>query len=257
MKVGFCQFDIKHKDVEANLNTIKTMLMDVDADLIVLPELALTGYFFDNKEELMALSTQDINEKAFEQLRQIALKKSMIIIIGLAEIKGDKIYNTAFMIDASGVVGKHRKIHLTDNESIFSAGHEIQVFEVAGVKVGMAICFDAWFPELFRRFVDLGADIICCPANFGGPWTIDVVKVRALENVIPVILSNRTGYEYISGVKEYFCGNSMVVDGYGNPLIHVHDQPYVGIVDIDTKDYNRQQSLICHKMVEEKEKYDN
>ena len=257
MKIGFCQFEIKHKDVKHNLDTILTMLKETDAELVVLPELALTGYYFEDKQELMALSTDEINQKAITKLKQVAIEKAMIIVNGLGEVVGDDLYNTAYVINESGVVGKHRKIHLTNLESIFTPGDEVALIEVNGLKIGIAICFDTWFPELFRRLSDLGADLICCPANFGGPWTLDVIKVRALENAIPVILSNRLGCEIILGDKDYFRGESMVVDGYGNPLIRAYDQPYIGVVNVNIKSFNRNQSLISKNMVEEKNKYNN
>ncbi|MFH5881062.1 carbon-nitrogen hydrolase family protein [Liberiplasma polymorphum] len=256
MKVGFCQFDIKYKDVIANLETIVTMLNEVDLDLVVLPELALTGYYFENKEQLMQLSSDTINGNVIDRLTQVAALKKMTIIIGLAEVSGNDLYNTAYIINRNGVVGKHRKMHLTNNETIFKAGNQVEVFEVDGMKIGIAICFDTWFPEIFRVLSNKGADIICCPANFGGPWTLDVVKVRALENSIPVILSNRLGSEIIKGEKDYFRGESMVIDGFGNLLIKAGDQPYVGTVDIDLKAYSRNKSLICDEMINEKNKYD-
>ena len=256
MRVGFCQFDIAYKNVEKNLETIETMLHLVEADIIVLPELALTGYYFEDKQELMKLSSDAINAKVFRKLQAIAKTKSMVIVIGLGEVVEDKLYNTAYIIDDTGVVGKHRKMHLTNIEGIFTPGDVVEVFEVKGIKLGVAVCFDTWFPELFRKLTNLGVELICCPANFGGPWTLDVVRVRALENVVPVILSNRLGSEIIHGEKDYFRGESMIVDGYGNPLLRAYDQPYTGIVDLDLKAYDKNVSLISKNMVLERQKHD-
>ncbi len=257
MRIGFCQFNVVYKDIETNMKTIETMLKDVNADIVVLPELALTGYYFKEKEGLAGLSEESRMAPMIERLCSIASKEDVAIVIGLGEVQGDALYNTAYLIDHTGVIGKHRKIHLTDIESFFTAGESIDVFEVKGVKIGLSICFDTWFPEMFRSLVSKGADIVMVPANFGGPWTLDVLKVRALENSIPVVLSNRIGKEMIEGSEEYFRGESMVVDGFGNPLLRAFDQPQIGIVELDVQAFYRNKSLICSHMEQEKYKYDH
>lgn len=256
MKIGFCQFDVAYKAIEKNMKTIESMLEATNADLVVLPELALTGYYFKDKRTLAQLSEERHMAPMIERLRLIASKKDMAIVIGLGEVEGEALYNTAYLIDHTGVVGKHRKIHLTDIESIFTPGDSIEVFEAKGIKIGLSICFDTWFPEMFRSLATKGADLVCVPANFGGPWTLDVLKVRALENSMPVILSNRIGSEMIENSEEAFRGESMVVDGFGNPLLRAFDQPQTGIVEMDIHAFSRHESLISSRMEEEKNKYD-
>ena len=255
MKIGFCQYDVAYKDIERNMKTIESMLKDVTADIVVLPELALTGYYFKDKSTLARLCEEKHMTPMIERLRSIASKKDIAIVIGLGEVQDDSLYNTAYLIDHTGVIGKHRKIHLTDIESIFTAGETIDVFEVKGVKIGLSICFDTWFPEMFRSLASKGADLVMVPANFGGSWTLDVLKVRALENSIPVVLSNRIGKEMIEDSVEYFRGESMVVDGFGNPLLRAFDQPQTGIVELDVHAFSRNKSLICSHMDDEKNKY--
>lgn len=257
MKIGFAQFDVKYEDIETNIQTIDSMLRGVDADLIVLPELSLTGYYFEDRKTLIDLTKRHSDTEVIERLREIAAKNGFTMVIGLTEVIEEKVHNTAFLINHTGVVGKYRKMHLTDIESNFTPGESIEVFESEGIKIGIAICFDTWFPEMVRSLVDKKADVVCVPANFGGPWTLDVIKVRALENSIPVVLSNRVGSEVIQGREEFFRGESMIVDGYGNPLLKAYDQPYVGLVDIDLKAYSRDQSLICSSMEKERDKYKN
>lgn len=255
MKIGFCQYSVKHKDIKSNLETIKNMIFGVKADLLVLPELALTGYYFENKHDLTKLSTKTIHEDQIEFLRKLAYENQTTFVIGLSELDQNLLYNSVFVIDETGVIGKHRKINLTANETIFDAGDEINVIEVKGIKIGIAICFETWFPEIFRKLVEKGADLICCPSNFGGPWTLDVIKVRALENSIPVILSNRIGAEVIDGTLDYFRGESMIVDEGGNVLVKAGENPYVGVVDIALNQINRNENIICKQMDIEKNKY--
>ena len=107
MRIGFCQFNVVYKDIETNMKTIETMLKDVNADIVVLPELALTGYYFKEKEVLAGLSEESRMAPMIERLRSIASKEDVAIVIGLGEVQGDALYNTAYLIDHTGVIGKH------------------------------------------------------------------------------------------------------------------------------------------------------
>lgn len=116
---------------------------------------------------------------------------SCTIVFGLAEKENGKIYNTAVIVSKGKYIGKYRKIHLTDFEKkLFDRGTENLVFEVAGIKIGVQICFDLWFPEVSREQLRMGADILCVLANFGGETTYHISKIRALENLTPLILCN-------------------------------------------------------------------
>ncbi len=255
MRIGYCQFDVQHKDIERNLRTIERMLAKTEADVVVLPELALTGYFFDKKEELAGLSTKKVTDDAFARLGEIAKKHVLIIVIGMSELADGKLYNTAYVIDETGIRGKQRKMHLTETENIFAAGKKVDVIETGGIKIGIAICFDIWFPEMCRVLADKGADVICCPANFGGPWSVDVAKVRALENSIPFVLANRTGEEIIKAVKEPFRGQSMVIDGYGRVLSKAKRKAKIGVVDVDLDAFSREKSPLSNNMRQERDKH--
>lgn len=254
MRVGFCQFEIVHNDGEKNLKTIIDMLNDVKADLIVLPELAVSGYYFEDKEALIRLS-KSINPAVISELTALANKTATSYVIGLAEVAEDQLFNTAYVIGKDGVIGKHRKIHLTNNETIFDEGNNLSIIDMGDYKIGIAICFETWFPEFFRRLADQGADIVVSPANFGGPWTPDVCLVRALENSLPIILANRLGTEIIEGERETFSGRSQIIDGFGHRRVVALEAPYVGFIDIDLKAYHRHQNIICDDVLKERNKH--
>ncbi len=254
MKIGFCQFEINHKATTKNLETILNLLNNIQADLIVLPELALTGYYFEHKQELIEHSNI-INTKAIKELTTLSKKTGTTYVIGIGEVEDPKLFNTALVINHKGVIGKHRKINLTNNETIFDAGDSVKVIDLGNYKLGIAICFETWFPEIFRILSDKGADLIVSPANFGGPWTLDVARVRALENSIPVILTNRLGSELIQGEKDDFRGESRIIDGYGNIILSAEKEPYVGIIEIDLNDFQRHRNLISDDTLKERKKY--
>ncbi len=256
LKTGFCQYDVKHKDIETNLKTIRRLLKGCGADVMVLPELAFTGYHFTSREELAAFASVHVQEKIVSELQALAAKEAMLIVAGMAEAFEGRLYNSAFLVDGSGLIGKHRKIHLTDNESIFDAGDVLDVFALDGLKIGVSICFETWFPEAFRVLADKGADLVVSPSNFGGPWTTDVVKVRALENTMPVVMCNRVGSEVIDGETERFRGTSRIVDHIGDVVAEAGRDESVHTVVIDVETPERNRSLISGRMLSERKKYE-
>lgn len=255
MRVATCQYDVKKSKPLENIQTIEIMLKGIKADLIVLPELALSGYFFEDSASLKALTKSIDKLKVIETLQNIAREVQSTIVIGLSEIDSDKLYNTAYVIDHTGVIGKHRKMHLTRNEQIFDAGDKVDIINVNGVKIGIAICFETWFPEFFRTLAARGADMVVCPSNFGGPYTHDVARVRALENSLPVVLVNRVGSELMHGETETFCGGSRIIDAYGTIIHASDDKARLHVTEVDCLTPTRNKNLICDDMDKERAKY--
>ena len=253
MKVGFYQFDVAYKNVEANLNKVKELLSRAEADLIVLPELCFSGYYFQTKEELNKYSDVTIQSMIINELHKIAKSKNLFIVTGLAEKDEDKIYNAAFLIGPEGLIGKHRKVNLTINEKVFDRGKDFAIFEIehsefGKVKIGILICFESWFPESYRILKKKSAQIICCPSNFGGPWTLDVMKVRSLENKVFTIMTNRTGKEMIENEEAEFRGESQIIDEGGNVLAKAKNDECIITFDIDPNKAVLKDNIICDDM---------
>lgn len=248
MKIGFCQFNVAYKNPDANLDKIKDMISGSDADLIVLPELCLSGYYFKSKEELYEYADESVQNKMISELQIIAKRKDMYIAAGIAEKAEDKLYNSAFVIGPEGLIGKHRKINLTVNEKIFDRGNGFDIINIGNVKIGIVICFDSWFPESYRLLSLKGAQIICCPANFGGHWTPDVLKVRSLENKVFTVLSNRTGNEKVDNVDEEFRGESQIIDYEGNVLAKAEQKECLMVTDIDPEAVIKKNNMISDDM---------
>lgn len=255
MKVGFCQFNVAYKNIEANLNKIKDMISDSDADLIVLPELCLSGYYFKTKEELYEYADESVQTRMISELQLISKRKDMYIVTGIAEKEKDKLYNSAFVIGPEGLIGVHRKVNLTVNEKIFDRGNGFEILNLGNVKIGIVICFDSWFPESYRLLSLKGAQIICCPANFGGHWTPEVLKVRSLENKVYTILSNRTGIEKIDNIDEEFRGESQIIDYEGKVLAKANQEECLMITDIDPEAVIKKNNMISDDMNFELEMY--
>ncbi|TMO45456.1 carbon-nitrogen hydrolase family protein, partial [Pseudoalteromonas ruthenica] len=80
-----------------------------------------------------------------------------------------------------------------------------------GIRLGVVICFDLWFPEIVREYVSQEVDILLHPANFGGEQSFHIARARAIENGLYVVTCNRIGEENIRGINGYYCGKSQVI----------------------------------------------
>lgn len=217
IQVGFAQYAVV-KDRDANIKTVSMLLKRMNSDIIVLPELADCGYFFDDKGQLRASSCTLQDNPFIDALSDLSAHKKCAIIAGIAECADEKIFNAAVILENGTLRGVYRKIHLTDLEKkLFDSGTENRIFSVHGLKIGVQICFDLWFPEISREQIMQGAQILCALANFGGESTPDIARVRAMENMTPLIMCNRVGEEQ-STVMERFLGRSTIIDPSGTRL---------------------------------------
>lgn len=248
MRIGFCQFHVVHSDIEANLKKISHLLKNVKADLIVLPELCFSGYFFPSRKDIFPFANNFVQKKIINELSIISKKKRIYLVAGMAEKEGNKLYNSAVLIGPKGYIGKHRKINLPKAEKIFDRGKSFEIFKIGNVNIGVIICFESWFPESARILMLKGVQILCCPTNFGGPWTPDVIKVRSLENKIFTIMANRIGQEWIGSERAKFRGESQVVDHKGNVLVKAAKEECVKIVNVDPREVKKKNNIVCKDM---------
>lgn len=184
----------------ANINAIEGAAHAAAAAgsrLIVFPELFLTGYNI-GQQALHELA-EPVDGPSVRAIADIARQHGIGIITGMPERNGDDVFNAAIAVDASGrIAGLYRKIHLFGpaERSAFTPGSEICVVELAGRRVGLAVCYDIEFPEMARALVRAGADLICAPtANMSPYWEVPttLLRARALENGIPVAYANLVG----------------------------------------------------------------
>lgn len=130
-----------------------------------------------------------------------------------------RLYNTAVVVSKGRYIGKYRKIHLSDFEkTLFDRGSANPVFKIDGLTLGVQICFDLWFPEVSREQLCQGADLLCVLANFGGPTTYQISKIRAIENLTPLLMCNRVGNEQLPNLNADFLGKSSIINASGKRL---------------------------------------
>ena len=186
-----------------------------ESDLLVLPELFLSGYVLVDVEPVAV----DLHGVEVERLREAAARAQRGVIVGLAERTASGVANSAVCIEGSGeLAGVYRKTHLFGAESgAYVPGDELRVFSLGGRNVGVMICFDLEFPEVARTLAMDGADLLVTISANSPPFELDhdlFARTRALENGLPHVYVNRVGEE--DGLS--FCGGSLAVDPDARPL---------------------------------------
>lgn len=223
MKAAFLQFAPTYLAPDANRSFLDAQLRAVDADLVVLPELCTSGYFFQSPAHLASVAESIPDGPTVALLRHHAERTGATFVAGLAEQDGEAFYNSAVVVPPSGEVTLYRKVHLFYQEkTLFEAGDlGFPVVPCAtrnGVqyRLGVMICFDWYFPEAARTLALKGADVIAHPANLVLPHCPDAMPVRARENRVFTITANRYGTEHHDGEALTFIGTSEICDPTGD-----------------------------------------
>lgn len=245
MFVSFLQFKPELGNVKENISRIQNLLYSYlkennqKPDLLVIPELANSGYLFASFEELNNTSEEAGQGDFYEALQKISDNENINIVAGFNEKSREDYFNSAYIIRPNGKFDVYRKLHLFDEEKKwFKPGNKLGIYsiEVNGEKIniGVMICFDWFFPETARSLALAGADIICHPANLVMPYCQRAMFARALENQVFTITANRIGKD-INGDKDiFFTGESVILDPKGNYLARAKtDSEEIQTVDIN------------------------
>jgi len=220
-RIGYYQFDPQFGQVEHNLAQIVAALQAVDADLIVLPELALTGYSFADRQETVSLAEDPHHSPSVDALIELCRARDLYLITGFDERDGDRCYNSALLLGPEGLLHTYRKLHLFGTErDWFDAGDTpLQVQDVRGLRLGTMICFDWAFPEVARVLALRGADVLCHPANLVLTYCQQTMLARCVENGVYAVTANRYGTEQRPHITRSFTGQSQIVAPKG-ALLH-------------------------------------
>ncbi len=236
MRIGFFQFAPLFGRPEENLKALVAALTGAEADLIVAPELALSGYLFIRREEVEGMA-EPIPGPATDRLERAAADADCHLVVGMAERSGREFFNSAALIGPKGLIGVYRKVHLFHEEKLyFSPGNGgFSVFDVSGVKVGLLVCFDHIFPEAARTLALQGAQIICHPSNLVLPeYGQLTTRVRSIENRVFWILANRYGTERRGGKTLTYTGCSQITADNGEVLVRADERgDSLTVVEVD------------------------
>ncbi len=257
MKIGIMQFQPFFKDIPANHKKIYSMLSRRRFDLMILPELATTGYNFIDRTELETVAERR-GGPSYDLFADLAGRAGGAIIWGTAEKVKNKIFNSAVLTLPDGKHRVYRKTHLFFREKLyFDPGDTgFKVFAVNGVKVGIMICYDWIYPEASRALMLRGAQVIAHPSNLVMTYCQDAMITRSLENGLFTATTNRVGMETNSELSLTFTGQSQVTSPRGERLLAFgRKEESVKTVkirpqDSDIKSINRLNNLTGDRRVE-------
>ena len=239
IKAGFYQFRPKFGKLNENLGKIVKSLNKAKADLIVLPELPFTGYYFKDRDELFQLAHVVNDSFIVNALIECCKKNDFYIVTGFAEKENDNLYNSSLFIGPEGLIHTYRKIHLFNLEKYwFDPGNlPLSVQEIRGVKIGMMICWDWIYPEVARRLSVLGADVICHPSNLVLPYCQYTMVSRSMENGVFTITANRIGADKRPHSDLKFTGKSQITGPKGKIIYKAKsNQEELTMLDLNIDD---------------------
>ena len=227
MKIACVQTDVVFKDINANLSSLEATVRSEVAQgtqLTVFPECFSTGYCFDSLPEAMAFG-ESVPGPSTDRVAKLCAKLKTYVVFGMLEKSGDQLFNVAVLIGPDGLIGSYRKVHLPYlgvDRFTTPGDRPFEVFEAAGVRIGMLICYDGGFPEAARVLSIRGADLIVLPTNWppGGSYMAEFsINCRAMENGIYFAAVNRIGTE--NGFS--FIGKSRICSPVGATIMSIDD----------------------------------
>jgi N-carbamoylputrescine amidase len=233
VSVAALQLDLSTHDEQANIAAVAALVEEAAGDgaqIICPPELFSGRYFCQVEDEaLFALARPVTEHPSVMAMRALAAKLKVAIPTSFFERDGHHYYNTLAMIDAGGeILGTYRKSHIPDGPGYeekyyFRPGNDgFKVWDVFGCRIGVAVCWDQWYPEAARVMALMGAEVLLYPTAIGSePYDEDLDTSRmwrramlghAVSNCMPIVAANRIGDE--DGQRFY--GHSFIADEWGD-----------------------------------------
>ena len=222
MRIACVQFAPVFGDLTVNTDRIIEHITNIDADVIVFPELAMSGYFHLGHTEVARIA-EPLGGPTTQRIVDTATRAGKVVICGFAELDGEMMYNAA-LIAGEGIAQPrvYRKTHLFYKETLgFAPGNSgffTIYIEHLDCTIGTMICYDWRFPESARALALQGADLIVCPSNLVTHVWRMAMPVRAFENKVYLAVANRTGAEHNAGEDVAFNGQSAIY-GYNGSVL--------------------------------------
>lgn len=262
VRIAVAQYEPHVGDLEHNRSQAvlwATAAANQGANLIVLPELASSGYVFGDEAEAQRAAEDPDDGPTVRELREICTTHDCYIVAGINERDGDCRHNSAVLVGASGRMATYRKLHLYyDEQSWFQPGDELPIVDLPFGRLGMIICFDLWFPEPARALALAGAEIIAVPTNWVASFKRTVWDDRgycqgdyvamatSAQNGVVMACADRIGVE--RGVT--FIGASIIVgaDGWpvSGPASKDAEELLIADVDLDSVEQARRRTPRNH-----------
>ncbi len=206
---------------------------DAGAQIILIQELFETPYFCIDEQDKHFDLAHSIEEQAtIKRMQAVAREREVVLPVSYFERAGQAFFNSIAVVDADGsIVGHYRKSHIPDSPAYeekfyFSPGDTgFKAIKTRYATIGVAVCWDQWFPEAARAMVLQGAQILFYPTAIGSEiatpeldskdhWQT-TMRGHSAANMVPVVASNRIGTEESRGVEMTFYGSSFITDHLG------------------------------------------
>ena len=233
MLLNLVQYNPEWENKKANKNKLISLITGnpVKESVYIFPELTLTGFTMKSKD-----LAEDIKGESFEFFSKMAADNKINVIAGLIEQDKGAFYNTLVYINTSGeLVTRYRKIHpfsYSSENKFYSGGNKTVITEINGWSVGLSICYDLRFPELFRDYGKKKVELIIVIANWPDTrirhWRT-LLSARAIENQCYVAAVNRVGND----LKLHYNGYSAIFDPMGDEIESVLDKEIIISTEID------------------------
>ncbi|CAN5390865.1 carbon-nitrogen hydrolase [soil metagenome] len=221
MRCSVLQFTPVFRDVDANTTAIVQLIASTKSDVIILPELATSGYFFTSRDEA-AVYAEPVDGDHMQAITRAAQENGRVVVCGFAERDADALYNSAIIAAPDMPTRTYRKTHLFYKERFCfnegNTGFVVVNIPHLDLHLGTMICYDWRFPEAARTLALQGADLIAVPSNLVTELWPRVMPTRAIENKVYVAVANREGSEENGGEVVSFNGRSMIYGYNGDEL---------------------------------------
>ncbi|OVE76111.1 hypothetical protein BVX98_06430 [bacterium F11] len=199
----------------ANRKKMESEITKAKGEILVFPELCTSGYNFRTKREVQKVAEPAFSGPTSLLLFRLAQKKNCVIVAGFPEVHRDRYFNSALIVTPKKQE-VYRKVHLFWKEKLFFSPGMIRpsLYAWKGLRFGVMICFDWFFPEMARSLSLGGAQVLIHPSNLVLPYAPLGMRVRSLENHVYSATANRVGSE--KGLK--YIGQSQITGPKGNIL---------------------------------------
>lgn len=252
IRVALAQINCKRENKTENIKKIEEITIKANsqgANLVIFPELALSGYIMRDQVYEIA---ETIPGPSTQKIEKIAKRNNIHIIFGMVELSQKTkatVFNTAVLVGPKGIIGKYRKMYLPthsvfEEKRYYRPGYQAVTYDTAIGKIGLCICYDIFFPEVSRLTRLLGAQLIVCisasPVIRRNYFEL-LTAARALENTVFVAYVNLVGIE--DGLQ--FWGGSRLINPTGEVIAKAcYDEEDYVICELDFNDLKVAEPII-------------
>lgn len=235
LTIALAQIELELGQPDKNYETAREAVIQAareGSDIVLLPELWASGYDLENAHQYAS----PLNDGWFARMAKMAREHGIALGGSMIEKQGETLFNTFILLDKRGVeLGHYRKTHLFDliqEKEFFTAGRELTIIDSPWGKIGLTLCYDLRFPELFRAYAVKGVKTILLVAEWPirriAHWDI-LLQARAIENQVFIAAVNKVGISK----GEQLGGNSAIINPMGVFLVKGGSAPGVFTAEID------------------------